>query len=89
MRIAKDERRKGSEKRFIQSPSEMINNAQDDLPLLKSTKNVAVSKKGKRKTKKSGGERGRSVTPTSRPDEGAGKERERKESEKARARPVA
>ena len=39
VRITKDERRKGSEKRFIQSPSEMNNNAQDDLPLLKSTKN--------------------------------------------------
>ncbi len=44
VRIANDERRKGSEKRFIQSPSEMNNNAQDDLPLLKSTKNGEESK---------------------------------------------
>ena len=44
VRMAKDERQKRSEKRCIQSPSGINNNAQDDLPLLKSTKHGEESK---------------------------------------------
>ena len=43
VRITKEERRKGSEKKFIQSPSRMNTNTQDDLPLLKCTKNGEAS----------------------------------------------
>ena len=39
VRWAKDMRRKRSEKRIIKSPSGSNSSAQDDLPLLKSTKN--------------------------------------------------
>ena len=42
--MTKDEWEKWSEERFIQSPSGMNGNEQDDLPLLKSTKNGVESK---------------------------------------------